>query len=169
MKISRNSVVALEYKLTDDEGTVLDESGGEPLTYMHGYAQLVPGLETALEGQTAGVKLKVDVAPKDGYGERVGSKILEIPRAEFPEGEEIEPGMSIEAVGNDGKTVTLWIVDESDESIGVSLDHPLAGMTLHFDVSILSVREATADEIAHGHVHDGSGHEHHHHSHDHGH
>jgi FKBP-type peptidyl-prolyl cis-trans isomerase SlyD len=162
MKIAHNSVVTLEFKLTDDSGQVLDESGDEPLVYMHGHGQLVAGLESALAGQTAGASLKVDVAPKDGYGERMNSKILEIPRTEFPPGEEVEPGMSIEAVGNDGKTVTLWIVDSNDESVGVSLDHPLAGVTLHFEVSVVKVREATQDEVAHGHVHEGADHHHHH-------
>src|SRR5215472_574297 len=123
MKIARDSVVTLDYKLTNDAGEVLDESEGEPLTYIHGHGQLVPGLESALEGKDPGTKMKVDVAPKDGYGERVGSKLLEIPRDEFPEGEHVEPGMAIEAVGNDGKTVTLWIVDSNDDHVSVSLDH----------------------------------------------
>jgi FKBP-type peptidyl-prolyl cis-trans isomerase SlyD len=162
MKIARDTVVTIDYKLTNDAGEVLDESEGEPLVYIHGHGQLVPGLESALEGKDAGAKLEVAVPAKDGYGERVGSKMLEIPRDEFPEGEQVEPGMAIEAVGNDGKTVTLWIVDSNDEHVSVSLDHPLAGQTLHFDVNVKAVRAATKDELAHGHAHGDGGHHHHH-------
>jgi FKBP-type peptidyl-prolyl cis-trans isomerase SlyD len=160
MKIARDTVVTLDYKLTNDQGELLDQSEGEPLTYLHGHGQLVPGLELALEGQGAGAKLTVKVEPKEGYGVRIGSKSLEIPRTEFPEGEPIESGMSIEAVGNDGKTVTLWIVDQNEENVIVSLDHPLAGVTLHFEVDVKDVRKATKEELAHGHVH-GPGDHHH--------
>src|SRR5438477_13060634 len=129
MKIARDAVVTLDYKLTNDAGDLLDQSEkDEPLIYLHGHGQIVPGLESALEGKEPGTKMQVKVDPEQGYGAKIGSKTLQIPRDEFPEDEHIEPGMPIEAVGNDGKTVTLWIVGQDDENVSVSLDHPLAGV-----------------------------------------
>lgn len=160
MKIARDSVVTLDYVLRNDAGELLDESKDEPLTYIHGRGQMVPGLETALEGQSSGGKLKIAVPPKDAYGERIGGKELRLPIEAFPEDEVIEPGTSIEAVGEDGKTVVLWIVDRDDQAVSVSLDHPFAGLTLHFDIAIREVRAATHDELSHGHVHGPGGHHH---------
>jgi FKBP-type peptidyl-prolyl cis-trans isomerase SlyD len=153
MKIAQDSVVTFDYTLTDDEGTVLDESGGEPLVYLHGYGMIVPGLEGALAGRTAGEQLKAVVAPADGYGERTEEGALRVERSRLPPDFDAEPGMPIEASAPDGTSITLWIVDADADAVFVSPDHPLAGVTLHFDVTIRGVRAATADELAHGHVH----------------
>lgn len=163
MKIAANAVVALDYTLKDDHGKVLDDSGGEPLHYLHGKGQLVPGLERALEGQVAGTSFNVVVEPKDGYGLKKHGKTVKVPREDLPEDEDmaLEEGVPIEAVGPDGKTTVLWVLETSADEITLSLDHPLAGVTLHFDVTIREVRKATREELAHGHVH-GPGDHHHH-------
>lgn len=162
MKIGRNAVVSVEYTLKNDKGETLDESGGEPLTYIHGQGQLVPGLERALEGKARGETVNAVVAPKDGYGvKNKSAKAIEVPLDQFPEGEGPEVGMAIEAVGEGGETTTLWVVEKNEQSVKLSLDHPLAGVTLHFQVQIGDVRAATKEELAHGHVHGPGGHHHH--------
>ncbi len=153
MKIAQDAVVAFDYTLKDEEGTVLDESGGEPLVYLHGHGMIVPGLEGALTGRGVGENVKAVVAPADGYGERTEDGAMRVERARLPRDFDAEPGMPIEAAAPDGTSITLWVVDADAEAIFVSPDHPLAGVTLHFDVTIRDVRAATADELAHGHVH----------------
>jgi len=153
MKIAQDAVVAFDYTLTDEEGRVLDESAGEPLVYLHGHGMIVPGLEAALAGKDAGEQVKAVVAPIDGYGERTEEGAMRVERARLPADFDAEPGMPIEAAAPDGSSLTLWIIDADEEAIFVSTDHPLAGITLHFDVTIREVREATADELSHGHVH----------------
>ena len=150
MKIAQDAVVAFDYTLTDEEGKVLDESAGEPLVYLHGHGMIVPGLEAALAEKVAGEQVKAVVAPIDGYGERTEEGAM---RARLPADFDAEPGMPIEAAAPDGSALTLWIVDADEEAIFVSTDHPLAGITLHFDVTVRELREATPDELSHGHVH----------------
>jgi FKBP-type peptidyl-prolyl cis-trans isomerase SlyD len=160
MKITKDAVVAFEYTLTNDAGEVLDSSDGEPLTYMHGHGQLVPGLESALEGKTGGQDLQVVVEPKLGYGEKGSGKVVHIPADELPSDDPPEIGMALEAVGPNGESELWWVIETNDEGISISPDHPLAGVTLHFDVSIKEVRAASKEELAHGHVHGPDGHHH---------
>lgn len=180
MKIGSNAVVAIEYTLKDDAGRVLDQSEGEPLTYLHGHGQIIPGLENALVGKGAGDQVNAVIAPKDGYGEKSADRTLKVGRDELPDDAEPEVGMELEAVGPAGEAARLWIVGVEKDHVVLSTDHPLAGVTLHFDVKVHSVREASKEEIEHGHVHGAEGHEHdedehhghahdHSHSHDHGH
>lgn len=161
MRIARDSVVAFQYTLKNEQGEVVDESGDEPLVYLHGHGQIVPGLEAALLGKSAGEKIDVKIPPKEGYGEKTTKETVRIPKDEFPEDAEPDIGMALDAVGPNGKSVVLWVIAKDEEGIDVSLDHPLAGMTLHFDVTIGEVRKATKEELAHGHVH-GPGDHHHH-------
>jgi FKBP-type peptidyl-prolyl cis-trans isomerase SlyD len=161
MQIGPNSVVAFDYTLTDGEGEVLDTSSGdEPLTYLHGHGQIVPGLESAMLGKKAGDKFKAVVTPKDGYGESGAGERITVPREELPEGPDPEVGMELEAVGPNGEHASLWIAEVNDDSVVLTSDHPLAGVTLHFDVEVRSVREATKDELEHGHAHGEGGHHH---------
>jgi FKBP-type peptidyl-prolyl cis-trans isomerase SlyD len=160
MKITRDTVVALEYTLKNDAGEVIDESGDDPLTYLHGHGQIVRGLEKALEGQDIGASMNVVVKPKDGYGEKKTGKTISVARSDFPAGEEPEVGRAIEAVADNGKSALLWIINVDDESVELSVDHPLAGVTLHFDVKVCEVRKATRDELSHGHAHGPDGHHH---------
>jgi FKBP-type peptidyl-prolyl cis-trans isomerase SlyD len=159
MQIANQAVVTIDYTLTDDQGAVLDSSNGEePLTYIQGAGNIIPGLENALLGKSSGDALKVTVAPGDGYGERDEDLVQAVPRSQFPE-VSIEVGMRFQAQGSDGSSVvTVVAIDES--SVTVDANHPLAGMTLAFDVKVLEVRSATADELEHGHVHGEGGHEH---------
>ncbi len=153
MKIAQDAVVSFDYTLKDDEGTVLDESAGEPLIYLHGHEMIVPGLEAALSGKVVGDHVLAVIQPADGYGDRTEDSTMRVERARLPEGFDGDVGDPIEAGSPDGSSLTLWIVDADDEAVVVSTDHPLAGVTLHFDVTIREVREATRDELSHGHVH----------------
>lgn len=161
MKITQNSVVTLQYTLTDDSNEVLDQSSAsDPLIYLHGTGSIIPGLEQALEGRVAGDQLNVTVKPEDGYGVRDEKMIQTVKKSQFPADEELEIGMKFQVNGNDGPMI-LTITDIQGEAITVDANHPLAGVTLHFDVNIENVREATKEELEHGHAHDGDGHHHH--------
>jgi FKBP-type peptidyl-prolyl cis-trans isomerase SlyD len=160
MQISENSVVSFHYTLTDSTGKVIDSSqGNEPLTYLHGVGQIVPGLENALVGKTPGDKLDVEVAAEDGYGEHQEFMVQQVPREAFQGVDVIEPGMQFQAqTPQGGMTVTVTAVD--DTTVTVDGNHPLAGQVLFFAVEVVSVRDATAEEREHGHVHGAGGHHH---------
>lgn len=159
MHIAKNTVVSIEYTLTDADGTVLDSSKGQaPLTYIHGNGNIVVGLEEALEAKEKGATLKVSVPPAKGYGERDASLSQIVPREMF-DIEELEPGMRFHAQGDHGThVVTVTAVD--NDSVTVDANHPLAGQTLNFEVTVMDVRAATEQELAHGHVHGPHGHDH---------
>jgi FKBP-type peptidyl-prolyl cis-trans isomerase SlyD len=151
--VAANSVVSIQYILKNDAGETIDASeAGDPLRYLHGAGNIVPGLEQELEGKKVGDKIEVVVQPADGYGEVSGPGPQELPRDAF-EGVEPEPGMSFVAEDEEGNEIHLWVLDADEERVVVTPDHPLAGVTLHFAVEIEEVREATAEEIDHGHVH----------------
>ena len=160
MEISSDRVVTIHYTLKDDSGTVLDSSaGGEPLAYIQGHGNLVSGLEKALEGKEHGSSVAVVVAPAEGYGERDEALIQRVPKRTLQGSGDIKKGMQFQARTDDGMrlfTVTAVIGDM------VTLDgnHPLADQTLHFDIEVVGVREATAEELEHGHVHGAGGHHH---------
>lgn len=160
MQIAQNSVVAFHYTLTNDEGEVLDSSEGrEPLTYLHGAGNIIPGLEKELEGRENGEKLQVAVSPEEGYGETQPSLVQEVPRDSFQGVESIEPGMQFQAQTQGGPLMVTVTKVEAD-TVVVDGNHPLAGQKLNFDVEIAEVREATPEEAEHGHVHGEGGHQH---------
>jgi len=151
--IGENCVVSIHYTLTDDSGTVLDSSrDSDPLVYLHGANNIIPGLENELTGKTAGANLKVSVAPENAYGEHTPEAIQSVPRSAFEGIEDIQPGMQFQTEGPQGVQVVV-VTEVSDDAITVDANHPLAGKTLHFDVSVEDVRMATPEEVAHGHVH----------------
>ncbi len=160
MDITADRVVSIHYTLKDDGGEVLDSSvGGEPLAYIQGHGNLVAGLEKALEGKQDGTSVTVVVPPAEGYGIRDESLIQRVPRRSLQGAGDIKKGMQFQARTEDGMrlfTVTAIIGDM------VTLDgnHPLADQNLHFDVQIVGVREATSEELEHGHVHGAGGHHH---------
>jgi FKBP-type peptidyl-prolyl cis-trans isomerase SlyD len=160
VEITADAVVLIHYTLKDDSGEVLDSSaGGEPLAYIQGHGNLVPGLEKALEGKQDGSTLAVTVAPADGYGIRDAKLVQRVPKRSMQGSGEIRKGMQFQARTEDGMrvfTVTAIVGDM------VTLDgnHPLADQNLHFDVEVVGVREATAEELEHGHVHGAGGHHH---------
>ena len=160
MQIAKNSVVTIDYTLTDDSGDVVDSSkGGEPLAYIHGIGQIIPGLENALEGKSTGDDVSVSIAPAEGYGDYNEGLIQVVPREMFQGVDTIEPGMQFHAQTNEGfQTITVTKVDGED--ITIDGNHPLAGKNLNFEVSIKDVREASEEELDHGHVHGPGGHQH---------
>ncbi|MFI5305959.1 MAG: peptidylprolyl isomerase [Polyangiales bacterium] len=162
LTISAGKVVGLHYTLRDKEGALIDRSeGAEPLFYLHGAENLVPGLESALLGRGVGEKLSVTVSPNEGYGERQGPGPQAVPRASFPDDAELEEGMPFTVENEDGEEIDLWITAIEDDQVLVDVNHPLAGVTLCFDVEVVSIRDATVDEQVHGHPHTPGGHHHH--------
>jgi FKBP-type peptidyl-prolyl cis-trans isomerase SlyD len=165
MKVSKGSVVGVDYSLHLGDGQVVDASSpGEPLQYLHGEGQIVPGLENALEGLSIGDRKQVVVAPAEGYGEHDPRGIQEVPKKAFPPGFDPQPGMELTAEGPQGEPVPFVVREVKPDSVVIDLNHPLAGKTLHFDVTVREVRAATDEEKAHGHAHgpEGHGHDHDH-------
>jgi len=161
MIISENSAVRFHYALTDDQGQQLDSSAGqEPLAYLHGAGNIIPGLEKALEGKTAGDKLSVAVSAEEGYGPVQTDLIQDVPRSSFQGIDTIEIGMQFEAQTGQGGSVPVTVIAVTDETVTVDGNHPLAGKGLNFDVTIEDVREASEEELAHGHIHGAGGHHH---------
>lgn len=162
MQIAHDKVVAFHYTLTNQAGDTLDSSHQreEPLTYLHGYGNIIPGLESALAGKETGDKLDVTVAPEDGYGERNDGLVQQVPISAFEGAEStLQPGMQFQAQTEAGPRI-FTITAVEGEDITVDGNHPLAGETLSFSVEITDVRDATDEEQQHGHAHGPGGHEH---------
>ena len=162
MKIAPNKVVVLHYAVSDSEGTLIDSSyDHNPLAIIHGTGYLIPGLETALVDRVAGDKFEVNVEAEQAYGQRHDGFVQTVPKQMFEGIEELEVGTQLRATTDEGEQ-TVIVIDVQDDEITVDGNHPLAGIDLQFDVEILEVRDATEDELAHGHVHGegGCGHSH---------
>ena len=160
MQIKQNSVVNIHYTLTNDAGEVLDSSAGkEPLMYMHGHQNIIPGLEKALLGKAAGEQLKVSIEPAEAYGEHDVAAIQQVPREAFATVPDLAVGMQLIGRSPEGP-IAVTVVEIHDDFVMVDANHPLAGQRLNFDVTIDSVRDATASELEHGHAHGGDGHHH---------
>jgi FKBP-type peptidyl-prolyl cis-trans isomerase SlyD len=160
MVIGQDSVVILHYTLKGDDGKVIDQSSpDEPLAYLHGHGNIVPGLERELTGRNTGDKLAVKVAPADGYGEYEQALVQQVPRRSLQGVQNLKVGMQLQAQTPQG--VRIFTVKRLVSDM-VTLDgnHELAGQTLHFDVEIADVRAATEEELSHGHVHGAGGHHH---------
>ncbi len=160
MQIEARKVVTLNYTLTDNDGNVIDQSSDSSFAYLHGANNIIPGLENALEGKSAGDSLNVSVTPAEGYGERDPAKTQAVPRNMFPEDTDIEVGMQFHAQGPNGETLVVSVAAVEDDTITVDGNHPLAGVQLNFDVEVIGVREASKEELEHGHVHGPGGHHH---------
>jgi FKBP-type peptidyl-prolyl cis-trans isomerase SlyD len=161
MNITPDQVVSIHYTLRDDSGAVIDAStAGEPLTYLHGHGNLIPGLERELTGKRAGDKLQVSIAPADGYGEYDRELVQRVPRRSLRGVPNIQVGMRLQAQTPQGARA-VTVTHLSGDMVTLDGNHPLAGKTLNFEVEIAAVRVATDEELAHGHVH-GPGGEHHH-------
>lgn len=160
MQIADNTVAAFHYTLTNDAGEVLDSSRGrDPLVYLHGAGNIVPGLEKAMAGHGAGDCFEVEVAPEEGYGVRHDALMQVVPRAAFQGVDNIEVGMQFQASGPQG-SMSVTVTDVKDDEVTVDGNHPLAGETLHFAIEVAEVRAATAEELSHGHAHGAGGHNH---------
>ena len=160
MLIEKDRVALIHYTLTDDSGTVIDSSaGGEPLAYIHGNGNLVPGLESALQGKKSREKLTVTVAPADGYGMRDEQLVQRVPKRSLGGVGEIKKGMQFQAqVGGGVRAFTVIAV--VGDMITLDGNHALADKNLNFQIEIVDVREASREELDHGHVHGAGGHHH---------
>ena len=153
--IVAGKVVIFHYSLTNKDGEVINSSrGGEPMPYLHGAGNIVPGLERQLEGLAVGAQEKIEVTPEEGYGPVHEGDNVEVPRANFGEyADEVGPGMQVFAETDDGQQIPVWIVDANETAVFVSRNHPLAGVTLYFDIEIVGIRAATEEELTQGHPH----------------
>lgn len=160
MKIADKTVVSIDYTLKDDSGNIVDTSeGSDPLVYLHGANNIIPGLESALVGKAVGEQISVRVPPEQAYGVRDDEKMQAVPKSLFGD-EDIKVGAQYHAAGPQGQHLTVTVVGISDDEVTVDGNHPLAGFHLNFDVKIVDVRDASEEELAHGHVHGPGGHQH---------
>jgi len=160
MQIEPNSVVTLHYTLKDNDGKIIDSSDDGSFLYLHGAMNIIPGLENALTGKSAGDELSIKVSPEEGYGVKEENRIQEVPKDMFDNSEEIKVGVQFHAQSPDGAAVVVTVTEVKDDSVVIDGNHALAGMELNFDVKVVDVREASAEEIEHGHVHGEHGHQH---------
>lgn len=159
MNLENDKVGLFEYTLTDETGETLDASNGNPLAYLHGHNNLIPGLEKEMAGKTVGDKFTTTVPAAEAYGERVEQLVQTVPAAMFQGVESIEVGMRFEAQSEQGMH-SVEVTEIDGDQVTVDGNHPLAGLALTFDIEVINVREATAEEIEHGHAHGEGGHQH---------
>ena len=160
MTIAKDKVVSIDYTLTGDQGNVIDSSQGkQPLAYLHGAGNIIPGLENALEGKNQGDQVKVSIAPDQAYGPKDDRLIQQVPRTAFQGVDQVQAGMQFQANTQQGPRL-ITVVDVQGDQVTIDANHPLAGQTLHFDVNVVGIREATDDEKTHGHAHGTGGHQH---------
>jgi FKBP-type peptidyl-prolyl cis-trans isomerase SlyD len=160
--VGKDMVVTFHYTLRNQAGQVLDSSNGsDPLTYLHGHKNIVPGLENALIGKTIGSRFNVTVSPAEGYGERVEEMVIRVPKSEWDLPSDVGAGQVVEVLTNEGMTVPALVVEMTADFVTLDGNHPLAGEELFFEIELTGVRAATQEELEHGHVH-GPGDHHHH-------
>ncbi|MCE3005180.1 MAG: peptidylprolyl isomerase [Xanthomonadaceae bacterium] len=160
MKIDNNTVASFHYDLADAAGNRIESSrGGQPLAVLHGAGNVIPGVEAALAGRSVGERFSVTVPPEQGYGERREGLTQRVPKKYFRDGQRLRAGDTTMLSTLDGQRV-VTVVKVGQSVIDVDLNHPMAGRTLVFDIEVVAVREATAEEIAHGHAHEPGGHAH---------
>lgn len=161
MQIEKNKVVAIHYTLKSDNGDVIDQTNkeGESFAFIHGVGNIIPGLEKALEGKQSGDQVSVKIPPEEAYGQKDENLTQTISREFFQGVDNVEPGMQFQAQNEQGVQIVTVTGVEGD-NVTVDMNHPLAGETLNFEVEIVEVRDASEEEISHGHVHGPNGHNH---------
>lgn len=160
MQIVNDKVVTIDYVLTDDQGNIIDRSEGGQFAYLHGAHNIIPGLEKALTGKTKGDRFNVAVSPEEGYGLRDESLTQVVPRNAFESPDDIAVGRQFHAQSPDGQPLVITVVAVAEDEVTIDGNHPLAGANLNFDISVVDVRDATAEELSHGHVHGPGGQDH---------
>lgn len=161
MSLAQNKVVTFNYTLKDDDGNILDTtSGSSPFAFLSGNGQILPKLEEAMNGMLLGTKKNVQIAAADAYGEYNNEAVQQVDRSNFPKDTELQTGMQFVANSPEGQQMPFVISEVKDENVTIDFNHPLAGKNLEFDVELLDIRDATAEELAHGHVHGPGGHHH---------
>ncbi len=153
MNIEKNHAVSINYKLTNDQGEVLDQSTpDQPLVYLHGFSNIIVGLENALTGKSVGDKFQVSISPNEAYGVRNDQLVQAVPKEEFGDEQDIEIGTAFQMDTPQGAMI-LTVIEISDTHYVLDGNHPLAGVNLNFDVEVTEVRAATENELSHGHIH----------------
>ena len=160
MQLTKDKVGTINYTLKDKEGEVIDETQDGSFAYLHGARNIIPGLENELEGKEVGYKNSVVIEPKDAYGERNLEQIQRVPLSMFPDDVEIQEGMQFEAQSDNGMPIVVTVTAIDAGEVIVDGNHPLAGIQLYFDIEVIDVRDASEEELEHGHVHGPGGHEH---------
>ena len=160
MQIGDQKVVTLHYTLTDNDGKVIDKSEDGSFAYLHGASNIIPGLEDALAGKSAGEEMSVSVSPEQAYGVRDEAMLQQVPKNMFEDDSQIAVGTQFHAQGPNGEMLVVTVMEVEDEHVLVDGNHPLAGVELNFDVKIIDVRDASEEEVEHGHVHAPGGHHH---------
>lgn len=157
-RITDGMVVSLAYRLTVEGEVVAQTDDGEPLEYLHGAQNIVPGLEAALDGKVVGDKISVTLTPDEAYGAYDEEDYEEVDRADIPDADQLEVGMVLEVEDEDGYSYMAFVKELTADTVVLDFNPPLAGKTLTYDVEVMSMRAATEEELAHGHVH-GDGHD----------
>lgn len=157
MQIEKNVVTRIDYTLKDDDDVVIDKTDGRIFEYIHGFGNLIPALEAALEGKHEGERFNVTIEPEDAYGLHDETAVIKVPRDRFDPAVELVEGNMVETLGPEGR-IEMLILSVDDDEVTVDLNHPLAGLRLHFDVEVGALRMGHADEIKHGRVHPGGHH-----------
>jgi len=160
MQIGDQKVVTLHYTLTDNDGRVIDKSEDGSFAYLHGASNIISGLEDALAGKSAGEEMSVSVSPEQAYGVRDESMLQQVPKNMFEDAGQIAVGTQFHAQGPNGEMLVVTVLEVEEEHVVVDGNHPLAGVELNFDVKIIDVRDASEEEVEHGHVHAPGGHHH---------
>lgn len=150
--VANDKVVSFTYVLESDEGQILETSEKDPMVYLHGYENIIMGLERQMLGHQAGDRFAAVVSPEEGYGQRLDVDPVAMARDAFPD--DVEVGMVFEAEAEDGEDVAVWVLAIEEDLVLVDQNHPLAGQTLHFQIEMISIRDATPEEIEHGHPHE---------------
>ena len=153
MQVSSNKVVTIDYKLKNDEGTLIYSSENrDPLSYIQGARRIIPGLENALVGKEEGESFSVTIEPDEAYGEYDSSLVFSVPKNKFQKTDNIKEGMRVQVQMQDGKKRAVTIKDIGEQKVSLDANHPLAGDTLHFDIKVKGVREATSEELEQGKI-----------------
>jgi len=160
MQVANNRVISIAYTLKDNDDNIIDQSSDGSFCYLHGASNIIPGLEDALTGRATGEAVSVSIPPEQGYGTRDDARIQAVPRDMFPAEHDIKPGMQFHTQSPDGQTLVVTVAKVEHDMVTVDGNHPLAGVQLNFDVTVMDIRDATAEELEHGHVHDPQGHAH---------
>ncbi len=152
-QVADDVVVSIDYTLTVDGEIVDSTEGDDPLQFLQGHQNIIPGLEKALAGMKIGESKKVVVVPEEAYGEVDPENVIEVPRDEFPDEIPLEPGIELEVKNADGEELSATITAITGDTVKLDFNHPLAGKKLTFDVEVVDLREASEEELTHGHVH----------------
>ncbi|MFW2373691.1 MAG: FKBP-type peptidyl-prolyl cis-trans isomerase [Gammaproteobacteria bacterium] len=153
MLIDNEKVITINYTLKDDSGKLIDESNDGSFCYLHGADNIIPGMEQALHGKTKDDQLQLSLKPEDAYGEYVEALTQVVDRNMFDANDTIEAGMQFHAQSENGQTIMITVTQVEGDNVTIDGNHPLAGETLHYDITVIDVRDATEEEISHGHVH----------------